>query len=151
MDEERGILVLIDPLTPSTAAVRDAGRLAVETKLPVVLFAVLTPLAYERRRQAIAGIRQLSSFEYSLDQATEGARNVAERLGLDELEPLGVEYSTVVQYVGRPDALTGVAAPFEHVILPVTPRRWLRRRLRPTAVGRALVDEFDGELTLVAG
>lgn len=151
MDETHGILALIDPVTSSAAAVRDAGRLAVETDLPVVLLAVVTPLEYERRRQAIAGIRQLSTFEYSLDQALEGAKHRADRLGHDELEPLGVEFTTIVKYVGHLDSLTGFAASFDHVVLTVTPRRWLRRRLQPTAIGRALVDGFDGELTLVAG
>jgi hypothetical protein len=151
MDESHGILVLVDPVNPGETAVRDAGRLAVETGLPVVLLAVVTPLEYERRRRALAAIGQLSDFEYSLDQALEGARHRADRLGLDELSPLGVEYTTVVKYVGREERLSGFAASFEHVVLTVTPRRWLRRRLRPSAVGRALVEGFEGELTLVAG
>jgi nucleotide-binding universal stress UspA family protein len=149
MDEIRGILVLVDSVDPSEAAVRDAGRLAVETELPVVLLAVVTPARYERRRRAIAAIDELSHFEYSLDQALEGAKHRAERLGLEELRPLDVEYTTVVKYVARLDSLAEFAASFEHVVLTVKPRRWLRRRLRPSSVGRALVDGFEGELTLV--
>lgn len=149
MHDTAGILVLIDTDDTPRELVREAGRLAVETGLGVTLLSVFTTTAYERRRRALQSIPQLSSYEYSLDQALDGARYRAERFGLEELEPFGVRYTTPVEVADRLDRLSDIASDFEYVFVAARPTGWLRRRPRLGAVARALTRQFEGDLTVV--
>ena len=88
-------LVVIEPVDGIERLVREAGELAAGVDASLTLLHVTSESDFEKDRQAMEEISRLENTGYSVDQAKEGAAEIARDLGAELLAGIDVDYRGV--------------------------------------------------------
>lgn len=130
--------------------IAEAGRLAAGVGADLVVLHVRTEDDYEEDRRAIEDVPDIESASYDVDQATEGAGQVAADLASEALTDVDVEYEAVGAIGEEADRILGTAEEYDcdHVFLA-------GRRRSPTGkaifgdTGQHVILNFAGPVTIV--
>ena len=142
-------LAVVSTSDTSKRLVREAGELAAGVDAELVLLRVVPEDDYEGTRDAVENIADIDN-TYTLDQATEEARQSAAELGREVLSDVDVEYEALGTIGRESERILAVAADQEcdHVFV-------IGRRRSPTGkaifgdIAQSVILSFDGAVTVM--
>lgn len=146
---DQGVLAVIADVDTSGHVLAAAADRAELKDVPLVVLHVLPQRVYEDRQRSRSTIRELRNdgFTFTLEQATESARNVAERAARTFLADRDIPYTAVGEVGQHVPAVLAVAAGYGcgTVFVPAT-GSWVRRIVDPN---RKLAKRFEGTVVRV--
>ena len=142
-------LAVVGATDTSKRLVREAGELAAGVDAELVLLRVVPEEDYEGTRDAVENIRELDN-TYTLEQATEEARQSATELGREVLSDVDVEYEALGTIGRETERILDVAADrdCDHVFV-------IGRKRSPTGkaifgdIAQSVILNFDGAVTVM--
>lgn len=142
-------LVVVSASDTSKRLVREAGELAAGVDAELVLLRVIPEEEYESRRDAVENIADIDN-TYTLDQATEEARQSAADIARDVLGDIDVTYESLGT-IGRETARILDSAEendCDHIFV-------IGRKRTPTGkaifgdIAQSVILNFDGPVTVM--
>ena len=142
-------LAVVSASDTSKRLVREAGELAAGVGAELVLLRVIREDDYEGTRDAVENIKEIDN-TYTIDQATEDARQSADELGREVLSGVDVEYEALGTIGREAERILAVAEDqdCDHVFV-------IGRKRSPTGkaifgdIAQSVILSFDGPVTVM--